>query len=158
MPFAVEPADEDFFTTAAQRYRYPMELPVPLERVWAVLSGDEPLDFVRGLRIRWTSPSPRGLGATRRANGSFGAIRLDEHYFIWEEGRRTSFYVTAANVPFFRRFAEDYIVEPTADGCRFTWTFAAEPRTPRPIAAANGLVQKTMFGAMARDFGRHFGG
>ena len=158
MPFALEPADEDFLATAPQRYSYPMELPVPADKVWAVLAGDDPMDFVRGLKIRWTCPAPRTVGATRRANGAFGAIRLDERYFIWEQGRRTAFTVETANVPLFRRFAEDYIVEPTANGCRFTWVFAVEPRSPRPIAAANGAVQRGMFRQMARDFGRHFGG
>jgi hypothetical protein len=158
MAFALEPSDEDFLATAPQRYSYSMDLPAPPEKVWAVLAGDEPMDFVRGLKIRWTSPAPRGIGATRRANGAFGAIRLDERYFIWDDGKRTAFTVESSNVPFFRRFAEDYIVEPTAGGCRFTWVFAVEPRLPRPIAAANGSVQRGMFGQMARDLGKHFGG
>jgi hypothetical protein len=111
MPFALESADEDFLASAPQRYSYSMDLPVPPERVWAVLAGDEPMDFVRGLKIRWTSPAPRGVGA-----------------------------------------------KPTARGCRFTWVFAVEPRGPRPFAAANGSVQRTIFARMARDFGKHFGG
>ena len=158
MPFPLDPADEDFLANAPQRYSYSMDLPVPPEKVWAVLAGDEPMDFVRGLKIRWTSPTPRGIGATRRANGGFGAIRLNERYFIWDEGRRTAFTVESSNVPLFRRFAEDYIVELTSDGCRFTWVFAVEPRGPRPIGAANGAVQRGMFGQMARDFRKHFGG
>jgi hypothetical protein len=158
MAFALTPADADFLTSAPQRYSYPMDLPVPAEQVWAVLSGAAPFDFVRGLRINWTSPAPRAVGATRHANGAYGAIRIDERYFIWEDGRRTAFYVTSANVPLFRRFAEDYLVEPTTDGCRFTWVFAVEPRAPRLLAAANGLVQSRMFAGYARDFGKHFGG
>ena len=158
MPFALEPADEDFLANAPQRYSHSMQLPVPPERVWAVLAGDEPMDFVRGLTIRWTSPAPRGVGATRRANGAFGAIRLDERYFIWAHGQRTTFTVESSNVPLFRRFAEDYLVEPTASGCRFTWVFAVEPRGPRPIGAANGTAQRAMFAQMARDFRKHFGG
>ncbi|MDT4916164.1 MAG: hypothetical protein QOH89_864 [Pseudonocardiales bacterium] len=156
MAFALKPVDEDFLTSAPQRYSYSMELPVPPEKVWAVLSGDKPLDWIRGLSITWTSPEPRGVGATRHANAGFGAIRLDEQYFIWEEGRRTAFFVTRVNVPLLRRFAEDYTVEPTSGGCRFDWVFAAEPRGPRPVAAANDLVQKTMFGRMAHDFESRF--
>jgi hypothetical protein len=157
MPFALAAADEEFLTTAPQRYTHSMHLPAPLESVWAVLAGDAPLDFVRGLSIRWTSPTPRGVGATRRANGGFGTIRLDERYFIWDDGRRTAFTVETANVPLFRRFAEDYVVEPAVGGCRFTWVFAVELRGPGPMVAANAAVQRAMFGQMARDFGRHFG-
>jgi hypothetical protein len=158
MSFALAAADEDFLINAPQRYRYAMKLPVPAEQVWAVLAGDEPMDFVRGLKIRWTSPAPRGVGATRRANAAFGAIQLNERYFVWEEGRRTAFAVESVNVPLFRRFAEDYVVEPAANGCLFTWVLAAEPHGPRPVAAANGAIQRAMFGQMARDFGKHFGG
>lgn len=158
MPFDLAPADEEFLTAAPQRYSFSKELPSPAQQVWAVLAGDEPLDFVRGLTVRWTSPAPHGVGATRKAFGAFGAIRFDERYFIWEDGRRTAFTVERSNVPLFRRFAEDYVVEPTAGGCRFTWVFAVEPRGPRPVAAANGAVQRALFAQLARDFGRHFGG
>jgi hypothetical protein len=158
MPFALEPADANFLATAPQRYSFSMDLPAPPEKVWAVLAGDEPMDFVRGLSIRWTSPAPRGLGATRRANGAFGAIRFDERYFIWDDGRRTAFTVVRANLPLFRRFAEDYVVEPAAGGSRFTWVFAVEPRGPRPLAAVNGSVQRAMFAQLAGDFRKHFGG
>jgi hypothetical protein len=57
----------------------------------------------------------------------------------------------------FRRFAEDYLVEPSDDGCTFTWTFAVEPRGPRPVVAAVGATQRPNFAAMARDTMRHFG-
>jgi hypothetical protein len=157
MAFALEPADEDFLRTAPQRYVFPMELPVSPERVWQdAMAGPHALRFVRGLRIRWTSDAPRGIGSTRTAFAGFGAIHLQERYFVWDDGRRNAFMGTAVNVPLFRRFAEDYVVEPTASGCRFTWTFAAEPRGPRPAAAVNDVVQRAMFAGMARDVRRHY--
>jgi hypothetical protein len=66
------------------------------------------------------------------------------------------FSVERSNVPLFRRFAEDYVIEPTAAGCRFTWTFAAEPRGPAAVRAIDHLMQRGIFGAMARDTRRHF--
>jgi len=159
MAFAVEPFDENFFDTAPQRYRFVMDLPQPAGEIWtAALGGDEPLTWVRGLRVRWTTPPPRGVGAARVAYGAFGAIRLYERFHVWEEGRRIAFRVERCNVPLFRCFGEDYLVEPTATGCRFTWTFAAAPRGPRAAAAVNHAVQRAMFTAMARDTVRHFGG
>lgn len=157
MAFALEPVDEDFLRDAPQRYAFPMELPVPPQEVWrAAMAGEDALRFVRGLRIRWTSAAPFGIGSTRTALAGFGAIRLQERYFVWDEGRRNAFMGTAVNVPLFRRFAEDYVVEPTAAGCRFTWTFAAEARGPRAAAVVNDVVQRTMFAGMARDVRRHF--
>jgi hypothetical protein len=157
MAFAVEPADESFFDSAPFRYVYPMELAASPEKVWAGLTADRALYWVRGLRVTWTSARPFAVGTTRTAAGMFGVVRLYERYFRWEDGRRQSFTVLRANSPLFRRFAEDYLVEPTDGGCRFTWTFAVEPRGPKPIAAAVGAVQRLIFAAMARDTRRHFG-
>ena len=157
MAFALEPVDEDFLRTAPQRYVFPMDLPVGPDQVWqGAMAGADALRFVRGLRIRWTSEAPHRVGSTRTALASFGAIRLQERYFVWDEGRRNTFMGTAVNVPLFRRFAEDYLVEPTANGCRFTWTFAAEPRGPRAAALVNDAVHRAMFAGMARDVRRHY--
>jgi hypothetical protein len=57
-----------------------------------------------------------------------GAMTVDGHFFIWEEGRRCAFFVTQMNMPLFKSFAEDYVVVPTgADSCRFTWRIAITP-------------------------------
>jgi hypothetical protein len=157
MAFDLEPVDETFFDAAPCRYVYAMDLAAPAHEVWAGLVADRPLSWVRGLRITWTSPAPFGIGTTRTAAGAFGAVRLDESYFRWEDGRRHSFTVMRSNSPMFRRFAEDYLVEPAEGGCTFTWTFAVEPRGPQPVIAAIGSAQRPIFAAMARDTRRHFG-
>jgi hypothetical protein len=91
MSFALAPADETFLRDAPQRYEFRMQLPVPADTVWAEgLAGDRPLSWVRGLTVRWTSPAPRGVGTTRVAHAAFGAVRLQERYFVWDEGRRTA--------------------------------------------------------------------
>lgn len=159
MVFTLAETDADFLAAAPQRYVFAMDLPVPPERVWReAMAGERALNFVRGLSIRWTSPQPWGVGSARVAHAGFGAIRLQERYVIWDDGARTAFVGTAANAPLYRRFAEDYVVEPTATGCRFTWTFAAESRGPRAAAAVNDLAQRALFAGMARDVRRHFQG
>ena len=81
-----------------------------------------------GLRLRWTSPRPFGVGTSRQGKAMGGAMTVDGHFFIWEEGRRYAFSVTQMNVPLFKSFAEDYVVEPKgADSCRFTWRIAITP-------------------------------
>jgi hypothetical protein len=157
MAFELDPVDEDFFGAAPLRYVFEMRLAAPAERVWADLVDDRSLSWVHGLKITWTSPRPFGVGTTRTAAGGYGAVRLYETFFRWEEGRRHSFYAVRANSPMYRRFAEDYLVEPADGGCTFTWTFAAEPRGARPVAAAIGAIQRPIFAAMARDTRKHFG-
>lgn len=84
-----------------------------------------------------------------------GIDMLSERFFRWDEGRRQSFYVLRASSPLYRRFAEDYLVEPTSEiSCRFTWTIAMEPRRGARITnLADRLVLETLF----RDTRKHYG-
>ena len=43
-------------------------------------------------------------------------------------GRSNAFYIYEASLPFFKRFAEDYVVEPDGAETVFTWTVAIEPK------------------------------
>jgi len=83
-----------------------------------------------------------------------GALVLHERFIVWEEGRRQTFGVEEASLPLFRRFGEDYLVEPVDENrSRFTWTIAAEP-TPgaRPGSPINGVLSRSLF----RDTRKHF--
>ena len=154
--FPTQPVEEAFLDTAPLRLVDAFDIPRPAAEVWADLTADNPLSWCRLLRdITWTSPRPFGVGTTRTARTIGNASVLKERYFRWEEGRRQSFYAVESSVPVFRRFAEDYLVEPTSDtACRFTWTIAIEPHpAARPANPANRLVLSTLF----RDTRRHYG-
>jgi hypothetical protein len=154
--FTTQPVDETFFDTAPVRLDAVFDIPRPAHQVWDDLTADNPLAWCRILqRITWTSPRPLGVGATRTARALGGANVLDEHYFRWEDGRRQSFYVVRASVPFFQRFAEDYLVEPTSDdACRFTWTIASEPRLIGRITnPTNKLLLQTLFSDTRKHYG-----
>jgi hypothetical protein len=147
------PADESFLTTAPQRFVHTFEIAQPADAVWSQLTGDQPLSWVNGLKIRWNTPAPLGVGSTRTAQ-VLGLLSFQEHYFIWEEGHRKAFYVAAASLPLFDRLAEDYVVEPRGpNACAFTWTVAAAPsRLGKPGAPLN----KFIFGQAFRDTAKHF--
>lgn len=154
MTSILEPADEGFLTSAPARYCETFTIARPAEEVWRELVSDKPLDWCRALSISWTSPRPFAVGTTRQATVLRGAMKVQEHFFIWEEGHRHAFYVTEANLPVFRRLAEDYVVEPAGpDHCRFTWTLALEPtllgRLGGPV---NGLLFKSLFADTRRHF------
>src|ERR1700739_3868915 len=125
----LEPADDAFLASAPKIYRETFEIPRPAQQVWEELVADGTLNWGRmlGRGGQWTSPQPYGVGTTRTMKAAFGAIVLHEKFFRWEEGKRYSFYVERANLPLFKRFAEDYTLEETGpSSCRLTWIIACE--------------------------------
>lgn len=157
--FDLAPCDADFVETAPFRYSYPIELSVPAERVWAELTSAEPLSWCRLLSHgRYTTQRPYGVGANRTIRVADGLLRLRERFFRWEEGKRHSFFAVQASLPLYHRLAEDYLLEPTSTGCRFTWTFAFEPGPLlKPAGPVAGPLNAPVFGSFVRDTRRHFG-
>jgi hypothetical protein len=150
----LEAVDETYFERAPQRFVRTWSVAQPAEEVWGELVGDKALHWERGLRLQWTSPRPFGVGTTRQAKLMGGTITLDEHFFIWEEGRHCAFYATKTNVPAFKSYAEDYVVEPeAADRCGFTWRIAITPSTLGRLSAP---VNRLMANRTFRDTGRYF--
>lgn len=149
------PVDVSFLDSAPGRYSRTWAIDRPASEVWGELVSDRPLHWCRGLAADWTSPRPFSVGTTRQAKVLGGLLKVQEHFFRWEEGRRCSFYVTEANVPLFVSLAEDYIVEPNGPNrCTFTWTAALAPTAlGRPGGALNGVL----FGSFFRDTAQHFG-
>lgn len=149
--------DASFFETAPALSTAVMELPVPVETVWAELAGDRPLAWCRMLSGgRYTSAPPHGVGATRRMTVA-RLLSLRERFIRWDEGHRQSFFATEASLPVFRRFGEDYVLEATPEGCRFTWTLAAEaPRMLRWATPAYGVLLRVSMAWLKRDTIRRF--
>lgn len=149
------PVDESFFATAPVRTSDVFEIPRPASEVWAALTSDDALSWCRALNVTWTSPRPFSVGTKRRVKILGGILAVDEHYFIWEEGRRHAFYVESCNLPMFKRLAEDYLVEPDGpDACRFTWNAALEPTT---LGKLGGPVNSLLFKSIFADTRKHFG-
>jgi hypothetical protein len=151
---ALQPVGEEFFDSAHSRYSQQWIIDQPAAAVWAELTGDKPLHWCRALDISWTSPRPFSVGTTRQAKVLGGILRVQEHFFLWEEGQRHAFYVTQANAPLFASLAEDYTVEPVADDrCAFTWTIAFTPTAlGRAGSAANGPLFNSFFADTAKYF------
>jgi hypothetical protein len=151
---SLTPVDESFFTSAPQILTHTWEIDRPATSVWSELVGEQPLHWVRGLGVKWISAPPYGVGTTRQAS-VLGLVKVQEHFFIWEDGRRYAFYAAAMNLPLFAKLAEDYVVEPRgADACAFTWTLAIEPSPlGKPGAPLNGLL----FAQAFRETGKYFG-
>jgi hypothetical protein len=81
-------------------------------------------------------------------------LRVQEEYFVWEEGRRLAVYVTAVRPPVYRRSAEDYLVEAVGvDRCRFTWTLAFDVTL---LGKLNSPLSAPIIRRMFADTHRHF--
>lgn len=152
---ALRPVDDTFFDSAPVQFAKTWSINRPPAEVWAEIAGDAPLSWCKGLSVRWTSPLPRAVGTTREAS-VLGAMKVQEHFYRWDEGTRYSFHGTSANVPLFAALAEDYVVEPDGpSACKFTWKIAIEPTAlGKPGAPLNGLLFKYWFDAT----GKHFAG
>lgn len=153
--FKAEPVDESFFASAPVRIEDTFDIARPAGEVWDELTGGNPLSWCRIIdRIDWTSPAPFRVGTTRTVHALKGTNVMHEHFFRWEEGRRKSFYVISATAPLFRRFAEDYLVEPASDNsCRFTWTIAFEPKAAMKPGTP---VNKRLLGTLFTDTRKHY--
>jgi len=152
--FANEPVDESFFGTAPFKLSDTIEIGRPAAEVWAEITADDALHWCKMVgSLEWTSPRPFGVGTTRTVKALAGTNQLHEHFFLWEEGRRKSFYVIESTAPLFKRFAEDYLVEPVSDtSCRFIWRIVGEPR----LALTNPVTRR-LLGTLFRDTRRHYG-
>ncbi|MCV7421887.1 SRPBCC family protein [Mycobacterium yunnanensis] len=160
--YPLESADARTFTSAPYVFRYVRTLAAPPATVWESLASDESLSAWSSTvsEITWSSPRPFGVGTTREVVLAPGLARVRERFFRWDEGHGYSFIVDEANLPVFKTFAEDYVVEPHgADGAttQFTWTVAIEPKRAFALPfAALAPVLRLAFGRMAADGERHF--
>jgi hypothetical protein len=159
--FALEPAGAELFDTAPHVFRYRKHFAAAPETVWESLVSDESLSAwgKSVTSLTWTAPRPFGLGTTREVVLAPGLAKVHERYFRWDEGTGYSFYVYEANVPMFRRFAEDYTISPEGSGTRYDWAVAIEPRSALSLPfKALAPVLKATFGRMAADGEKHFAG
>jgi hypothetical protein len=154
MVFKLEPCDASLFEAAPTRFCDAMEIERPAPDVWRELIADGALGWCRALAgAQWTSPRPFGVGTTRTMRVA-GALVIHENFFRWEEGRRKSFYVVEANLPLFKYFGEDYLVEEMGpDACRFTWTMAGRST---PFAAPGAPLLAGLVRSIFADTRKHF--
>ncbi|MDA2893108.1 SRPBCC family protein [Mycolicibacterium sp. BiH015] len=155
--FTLKPADAGFFTSAPHVFRYVKHFDATPAQVWESLQSDESLAAWGNTvgSLTWTSPRPFGAGTTREVGT--GPVLVREQFFEWTEGCGYAFFATEANVPLFRRFAEDYRIEPEGTGTRFTWLVAIEPvgalKLPFKVLAP---AVRAAFGRAASDGQKYF--
>ena len=135
---ACERVGLEFIDNAPYRFVSTVDLPISPEQVWEVLDDAESWPHWATVitKVTWTSPQPHGVGTTRVVNMRGGLVGGEE-YLAWEPHVHTAFRFNEASSGSIRAFAEDYRIEPTADGCRLTWVMAMEPNG---VAARLGMM------------------
>ncbi|WP_431781879.1 SRPBCC family protein [Streptomyces chumphonensis] len=147
--YPIEEADDSLFATASLHHARSVEVPYSAEETWAALTGDEVSSWTKGMkRLTWTSPRPFGVGTTREIELG-GGFLLRERFYRWEEGRRKTFCAVETTRPIFRRLVEDYVVEPTETGSRFSWRWAADLNPP--YSFFKGTLDRLAFAPTGRS-------
>ncbi|BDU05109.1 hypothetical protein FMUBM48_13720 [Nocardia cyriacigeorgica] len=123
--YPCEKVDKSFVDTAPHRFTNSVDLRVTPQQVYEVLAEAEPWPRWATVitDVTWTSPHPRGVGATRTVTMRAGMTAAEE-FLAWDPGRHMAFRFNACSTRGIHAFAESYDIVPTDTGCRLTWTLA----------------------------------
>lgn len=126
--FPCERVDLSFIESAPFRFRNSVDLAITPEQLFEVLADAQAWPRWASVitKVTWTSPEPRGVGATRTVEMR-GSIVGDEEFLAWEPFTHMAFRFNECSTRAVAAFAEDYRVEVTPGGCRLTWTMAQKP-------------------------------
>jgi hypothetical protein len=92
--------------------------------------------------MRWIDAA--GLGARREVVTS--TTTLQEHFVVWEPGRRMAFYVEWMTIPLAGAFTEDFTLDADGAGSVLSWVVRYRPRLPfRPLRPVLDPIFRRMF-------------
>lgn len=118
------PQKRSYIEDEGKILRVSHSLPFKKSVVWAaLLDGESWTKWLDLTKVTWTSPQPFCEGTTRTVEGH---STMEEEFFIWDEGERMAFYVTASDLPLVKAFAEDYKLVETPTGCDIHWAFRCD--------------------------------
>lgn len=126
--YPCERVELEFIDRAPFRFVSTVDLAITPEQLFEVLSDETswPQWATVITDVEWTSPEPRGVGATRTVTMR-GHIVGDEEFLAWEPFSHMAFRFNTSTSNAISAFAEDYRVVPTAEGCHLTWVMAMQP-------------------------------
>lgn len=117
---------------APLRFTNGVDLAVTPDKLFEVLADAEAWPhWVSAIStVTWTSPGAAdgeiGVGATRTVE-MHGGVVGEEVFLDWDPPRTMAFCFARTNAPGMEAFGEHYLVVPTAEGCRLTWTLSMWP-------------------------------
>jgi len=137
----------EFVDTAKHRYSNSVDLRITPEQLFDVFADANAWPrWAKVIRhVEWTSPLPPVVGTTRTVR-MLGGLVGSEEFLVWEPHTQMAFRFNEASERSISAFAERYNVEPTAEGCRLTWTLALAVDGPgRHLMPISGVVSDLAF-------------
>lgn len=146
MKFKCEIDDVSFIDRAPLQFINTVELNASPEAVFAALSDtDAWLRWFPDMKSAVWEGEP-GVGTNRIVK--VGAMDIKEHFIIWREPYQMAFYVSETSLPLAKRMVENYTIEETSTGTRFTYAVGMQLRFPLSVLK---FAAKPKLGKMFRD-------
>ena len=131
MKFKCEVGDIDYIERAPLQFMNTVDLKAPPEAVFAALRDTEAwLRWFPDMKSATWKGEP-GAGTNRIVK--VGPMEINEHFVIWKEPTQMAFYVSETSLPFAKRMVENYTIEETSTGSRFTYAVGMEVRFPLSV-------------------------
>ncbi len=131
MKFKCDVDDVSFIERAPLQFINTVDLKAPPEAVFAGLrETDAWLRWFPDMKSAVWEGEP-GVGTNRLVK--VGAMEIKEHFVVWKEPSQMAFYVSETSLPFARRMVENYTIEETATGSRFTYHVGMQLRFPLSV-------------------------
>jgi ribosome-associated toxin RatA of RatAB toxin-antitoxin module len=152
MKFECENGDVDYIDQAPLQFINSVELQATPEAVFASLADTEAwLKWFPDMTAAVWEGEP-GAGTDRVVK--VGPMQIREHFIIWNAPYQMAFYVSETTLPFAKRMVENYTIEETENGSRFTYAVGMQFRFPLSMVK---FAAKPKFEKMFRDAVASFG-
>ena len=146
MKFKCEIVDINFIEREPLQFVNTVDLKAPPDAVFAALRDtDAWLRWFPDMKSAMWEGEP-GVGTNRIVK--VGAMEIKEHFVIWREPYQMAFYVSETSLPFAKRMVENYTIEETSTGSRFTYAVGMQLRFPLSVLK---FAAKPMLGKMFQD-------
>jgi hypothetical protein len=147
--FPCDPVGLELIDTARFRSTNSVDLSIDPGQLWQVLEDEESWpQWSYVTRMSWTGPKPFGIGTTRAIETRSGGHVVDE-VIAWHPQAHLAFRVNSTSAETEGASVEEFRIDPTAQGCRLTWTLAHDPKDP-PLLAK--LVAGRVLNAKYRQY------
>lgn len=152
MKFECEAGDVDYIDEAPLQFINTVELNAPPAAVFESLADTEAwLRWFPDMKsAAWQGEA--GAGTDRLV--TVGSMQICEHFTVWREPYQMAFYVRETTLPFAKKMVENYIIEETASGSRFTYAVGMQLRFPLSLVK---FAARPKFEKMFRDATTSFG-
>lgn len=146
MKFKCEIGDVSYIERAPLQFVNTVELNAPPAAVFASLRDTEAwLRWFPDMKSALWEGEP-GVGTVRTVK--VGAMQIKEQFVVWREPSQMAFYVSETSLPFASHMVENYTIEETSTGSRFTYAVGMQLRFPLSIVK---FAAKPKFEKMFRD-------